>query len=174
MDQSQQREQEGETLPHCHWHPTVETGLSCSRCGKFICTQCLVQAPVGIRCPDCGKTVPTPTYDVQPSYYARAIGVAVVVVVGGGLLWALFTFIFSDLFRIPMVPALGAIAVGYGGGELLSRAVNRKRGKGLAWIAAGSTLGAFLVSFLVNPFGFGVFGLITIGIGIYLAVQRVR
>jgi DNA-directed RNA polymerase subunit RPC12/RpoP len=174
MDQPHQREQQSDALPHCYWHPAIETGLSCSRCGKNICTQCVVQAPVGIRCPECGKAVPMPTYDVQPTYYARAVAVAIAITVGGGLLWVLLTMFFLDLLRISFLPILGAIPVGYAGGELLSRAVNRKRGKGLAWIAAASVIGAFLVSYLVHPFPFSLYGLISIGIGIFVAVQRVR
>ena len=171
MDQSQQAEQEQEMVHHCHWHPTVETGLFCSRCEKHVCTQCMVQAPVGIRCRECGKSVRMPTYDVRATYYARAIGVGVAVALGGGLLWALYTAIFG---AIPFFPSLAAIGIGYGAGNLISRSVNRKRGTGLAWIAAGSVVGAFIVSWLTNPFGFSIIGLLFLGIGVYAAVQRVR
>jgi membrane associated rhomboid family serine protease len=36
----------------CYRHPNRETGLSCSECGRPICTECMTMAPVGIRCPD--------------------------------------------------------------------------------------------------------------------------
>ena len=36
----------------CYRHPDRETGVSCSECGRGICTDCMVFAPVGIRCPD--------------------------------------------------------------------------------------------------------------------------
>ncbi len=36
----------------CYRHPERETGLSCSDCGRPICTDCMTMAPVGIRCPD--------------------------------------------------------------------------------------------------------------------------
>jgi membrane associated rhomboid family serine protease len=39
-------------LPHCYRHPDRETGLSCSECGRPICTDCVTYAPVGLRCPD--------------------------------------------------------------------------------------------------------------------------
>ena len=73
------------TASYCNWHPETETRLSCSHCGKSICTVCLVQAPVGIRCRECGRPERLPTYDVQPSYYARAIGVGIAVAIVGGL-----------------------------------------------------------------------------------------
>jgi membrane associated rhomboid family serine protease len=36
----------------CYRHPDRETGLSCSECGRPICTDCVTFAPVGLRCPD--------------------------------------------------------------------------------------------------------------------------
>lgn len=39
-------------LPTCYRHPDRETGLSCSECGRPICTECMTVAPVGLRCPD--------------------------------------------------------------------------------------------------------------------------
>ena len=171
MDHSQQKEQEQPAIPDCHWHPGVEGPLYCSRCLKHVCTECMVQAPVGIRCRECGKAVRMPTYDVRPTYYARAISVAVTTAIAGGLLWALFIYIFG---AIPFLPSFAAIGVGYGVGELISRSVNRKRSTGLTWIAAGAVVVAFLISWGSSPFGFGIFSLLLIGIGVYTAVQRVR
>jgi len=37
---------------HCYRHPDRETRLSCSECGRPICTECMTMAPVGLRCPD--------------------------------------------------------------------------------------------------------------------------
>ena len=175
MDLSSQTEQElGDTL-HCHWHPEVETALSCSRCDKSICIRCMVQAPVGIRCKECGKAVRLPTFDVTPSYYARAVGLGLAGAIGGGLLWGVFNVMFRG---IPFLPFLVAMGIGYGVGELISRGVNRKRGIGLAWIAGGSVVLAFLISWPISPFGFvGIgflFRLFSVGIGVYMAIQRVR
>ena len=171
MDQSGQREQERTGTAYCHWHPGVETGLYCSQCGRHICTQCMVQAPVGIRCRECGKAVPLPTFDVTPSYYARATSVAVAGGIAGGLLWALFNSIFGGIL---FLPSLAAIAVGYGLGELISLAVNRKRGKGLAWIAGCSVALAFIISWSVGPLSITAFSFLFLGLGVYCAVMRVR
>jgi hypothetical protein len=171
MDYSPEIEGEHEAVPDCYWHPGVEGRLYCSRCEKHVCTQCMVQAPVGIRCRECGKAVRMPTYDVRATYYARAIGVGAAVAVGGGIVWGLFNYIFG---AIPFLPSLATIGLGFGAGELISRSVNRKRGAGLAWIAAASVVVAFLISWGISPFGFGIFSLLLIGIGVYAAVQRVR
>ncbi len=137
-----------------------------------MCPQCLVQAPVGIRCRDCGRVSRMPTYDVSPSYLARAVAVAVAVAVGGGILWALVNG--SFLGRIPFVSSLLGVAVGYAAGELISGAANQKRGTILAWLAGGAVVAAFLVSWVVRPFGFDIWGLLFILFGVIIAVQRVR
>ena len=37
----------------CYRHPSRETGVSCSSCGRPICTACMTTTPVGMRCPEC-------------------------------------------------------------------------------------------------------------------------
>ncbi len=51
------------TLPTCYRHGDRETRLSCSRCGRPICTECVNPAPVGQLCPD----------DARPDPGARVI-----------------------------------------------------------------------------------------------------
>lgn len=42
-----------ELRPACYRHPDREATISCQRCGKPICTECMVEAPVGFQCPNC-------------------------------------------------------------------------------------------------------------------------
>jgi membrane associated rhomboid family serine protease len=64
----------------CYRHPDRETLLSCSNCERPICTSCMTQAAVGVRCPECARgdratrTAPTPAARVR---VARAQGVAI-------------------------------------------------------------------------------------------------
>jgi membrane associated rhomboid family serine protease len=37
----------------CYRHPSRETGVSCSNCGRPICPDCMTTTPVGMRCPEC-------------------------------------------------------------------------------------------------------------------------
>ncbi|MDQ4081783.1 MAG: rhomboid family intramembrane serine protease [Actinomycetota bacterium] len=37
----------------CYRHPRIETAVACSNCGRPICTDCMVFAAVGIKCPEC-------------------------------------------------------------------------------------------------------------------------
>ena len=161
---------------YCNWHPETETRLFCSQCGKSICTLCLVQVPVGIRCRECGRPERLPTYDVQPTYYFRAIGVAFGVALVGGLLWL---WLNSQFGRVPFISSILGLAVAYAIGELVSRAVNRKRGVGLAWIAGSAMVlayiisGGFLLLFSTNFINV-LFSLLFLAIAVYTAASRVR
>ena len=128
-------------------------------------------APVGIRCRDCGKAVRMPTFDVTPAYYARAVGAGVACAVGGGVLWFLANLI---LLRIPFLPSLVAIGIGYGTGELISLAVNRKRGTWLAAIAGAAVVVAFLIALPSLSYRINIWMLFSLAVGVYFAVQRVR
>ncbi len=41
------------TAPSCYRHPGRETNIRCVRCGRPICADCMVDAPVGFQCPEC-------------------------------------------------------------------------------------------------------------------------
>jgi len=39
--------------PRCYRHVDRETYISCTRCGRPICPDCMTSAPVGFQCPEC-------------------------------------------------------------------------------------------------------------------------
>src|SRR5919108_697903 len=39
----------------CYRHPRIETGVSCSSCGRPICPDCMTPTSVGMRCPECSR-----------------------------------------------------------------------------------------------------------------------
>lgn len=173
-EQAEQAGPEGQVFSTCYWHPEVETGLSCSRCGKRICAQCLVQAPVGIRCRECGRVQPMPTYDVRPMNYTRAIAVALALMFFGAPLWVFLDYALLTLGAYGSVSGLLAIAFGYGVGELISLAVNRKRSILLAMIAAFVIVLTYLISRPFSPYGFGALDVLFVAVGVFLAWQRLR
>ena len=161
---------------YCNWHPDTETRLFCSQCGKSICTLCMVQVPVGIRCRECGRPERLPTYDVQPSYLLRAVGAGAAVAIVGGVLWLGLNAIFGG---VPLFSSIFGLAVAYAIGEIISRAVNRKRGVTLAWIAGGSMVVAYLMSggflhLFSSNFISVLFSLLFLGVAVYTAASRLR
>ena len=39
--------------PTCYRHPDRETWVTCGRCGKPLCPDCMMHGPVGVRCREC-------------------------------------------------------------------------------------------------------------------------
>ena len=159
----------------CATHPDVETNLRCGKCGKPICPKCMVQTPVGARCPDCAKLYKLPTFRVSARYYLRAIGAALGIAIVCGIIWGV-AGIFLPFFFLNFLLAAGA---GYAIGEVVSLSVNRKRGTGLAIVAGVGVA----ISYLVNIFSFGglpfdlfriVLDLAALALGIFFAVNRLR
>ncbi|MGH2963102.1 MAG: rhomboid family intramembrane serine protease [Solirubrobacterales bacterium] len=76
----------------CYRHPNRETNVSCSRCGRPICPECMYDSPVGMRCPECAgertraRTLPIRRSDTPYATYALiAINVIVFIAeIGGG------------------------------------------------------------------------------------------
>ena len=76
-----------DVAPRCYRHPERETWVSCGRCGKPLCPDCMEHGPVGIRCRECahprgagiGASVVNPD-EVRPALIAAAtLGAAWVV-----------------------------------------------------------------------------------------------
>jgi membrane associated rhomboid family serine protease len=74
----------------CYRHPSRETGVHCSNCGRPICPDCMTSTPVGMRCPECARqrtrtrtvrSVPTD----GPALTYLLIGINVLIFLGGTL-----------------------------------------------------------------------------------------
>ena len=167
---------EMEQPTYCARHSWNETRLGCSQCGTLICPQCLVQTPVGAKCPDCANLRGLPTFELGIVTLARAAGAGVLLAVATGSIWGLMFF---DLFRIPFLPWIAVVGIGYLIGEGISVSTNRRRGKYLQYIAGGGVVLSYVVAGFVSPLVFvftipNIFFLLMLGVGAYIAASRVR
>lgn len=47
---------EGGATRFCYRHPDRATGISCTRCDRPICSECMISASVGFHCPECVRS----------------------------------------------------------------------------------------------------------------------
>lgn len=106
---------------HCYRHPKRETRVSCATCDRPICTECMRQTEVGIKCPD----------DARLPRSARAGAMKT-----NQILWSLLAGAAIALVGIPLVYVILSLpfqwllsaAAGYGAGTLINRAGGRNGG----------------------------------------------
>ncbi|HEY79158.1 MAG TPA: hypothetical protein G4O09_08610 [Dehalococcoidia bacterium] len=162
----------------CQRHPQVETNLRCSKCGTPICPRCLVQTPVGARCPDCARLSRLPVYQVPTTYYLRASVAGLVTAIACGVAWAVIDWVIPFFsFSLLLAPAAGYVI-----GEVISWSVNRKRGTVLAVVAGIAVVIALLtrLGFFFLFLGFHIsllniiIDLVATALGIFVAVTRTR
>jgi membrane associated rhomboid family serine protease len=67
-----------DTPPTCYRHPNRETWVSCVRCGRHACPDCLRQAAVGQQCVDCVRGAGQGTRVPRTVFGGRPIGSATV------------------------------------------------------------------------------------------------
>jgi membrane associated rhomboid family serine protease len=159
----------------CYRHPDRRAGVSCQRCNRPICPECMSQASVGFHCPQCvrrgGQKVITPrSLEVRPwltqvligvNVYVFVLGIALVAAQGVGDLtargaldgdqvaegewWRLITSGF--LHRNTLHLALNMLVLWFLGSQVES-ALGRGR---YAIVYFGSLLGGSLGALLLSP-----------------------
>ena len=155
-------------MAYCKRHKDIETSVSCARCDDPICPSCMVHAPVGVRCLDCARSRQLPTFDVSTPFLLRAIGAGLAVSALGaaiiiGVVW---------LFPIPYVSTILIGALGFGIGEAISVATNRKRGMRLKLVSGLCMLLGFTVITWATGVTLAPINLIASAVGFYLAISK--
>src|SRR5215210_1002242 len=140
---------------HCYRHPRRETRVSCATCGRPICTECMRQTAVGIKCPD-DASLPrgARTGVMKPNQVLKTM------LAGAGI--ALLGIpVVSIILSLPLQWLLSA-AAGYGAGILINRAGGRNGGPLAIVVSVVATAVPFLVYLEPDIFAgtVGVFGII--------------
>lgn len=148
----------GPTTRYCTRHPNRETLISCGRCGRPFCTECLIHTAAGLRCYECAG--------VRRDAYQRAVVWQVARAFGTIVLGAAISSVAGFFAFI-----IGAFAGGVAGQALAGLVTRRTRGfvylTALVVVLAGAILG-FAVAFLLQAIAAGAlarFGVANILIG---------
>jgi membrane associated rhomboid family serine protease len=115
----------GAEVPTCFRHPERETYLSCVRCGRPACPECLRSAPVGQQCVECIKEGNRGVRRPAAHLWGRAVSGALVTVtlVGLNVLFYLVEWVYPrivnylDMVGAARDPALHGQVVGVAAGE---------------------------------------------------------
>ncbi|MDP9458295.1 MAG: hypothetical protein M3Q60_21530 [Actinomycetota bacterium] len=153
---------------HCYRHPKRETRVSCATCSRPICTECMRQTEVGIKCPE----------DARLPRGARAG-----VMKPNQILWSLLAGVAVVLLGLPVAYLVTGLVgagslilsglAGYGAGTLILRAGGRNGGP-VAMTIAGIAVALAFVPFVaprllegnISPFAI-LEPLVAIGVAVY-------
>ena len=169
----------------CLRHPEITSNLGCGRCGDFICPQCMVQSPVGARCPDCANIGQAPIFRLTPVEVVRSITLSLASAVVFGIAYAVIVW---GLWVLPLGFMIGNVAAafvialaGAPVGDFVRRVGKNKLDARLRILAAVTMLLIWIVGFAVgemlgvwNGVFLNIIAYIGLGVGIYVAMNRVR
>lgn len=129
---------------HCYSHPQIATSVACGRCGRPICTQCMVSGPAGMRCPDCGLFRSALSADDNPGRLGLAL------LAGMATAFAL-SYVMAYLvswvgFLVCICGPIYGILVA----EAVQRVAGRQKGRTLQAIGVGSALLGLLTVFVME------------------------
>lgn len=127
----------------CYRHPDRETAVSCSDCGRAVCTDCMVYGAVGIKCPECARQPRSAIPRLKPERLARTIAA---VAIGGILIGYLLVTL--QRFGLFFALILGYL-VGLAMGELVLWASGRYRGSETARLAVAGAIWSYLFPFIL-------------------------
>ncbi|MGB3682314.1 MAG: hypothetical protein WA990_07475 [Rubrobacteraceae bacterium] len=150
---------------YCYRHPKRETRVSCATCGRPICTECMRQTDVGIKCPDDARLPRGARAGVmKPDQILKSfLAGAAVAIVGVPAVFLLLQLPFSWLL---------SVLAGYGAGTLIHRVGGRNGGPLAMSIAAVAVSIAFATR-LVPLFLAGAFPVFILIPAILAAVAAV-
>ena len=127
----------------CYRHPKRETRVSCATCGRPICTECMRQTDVGIKCPDDARLprgARTGVMKTDQIIKTLLVGAAVAL---AGI--PVVAFVLINIGAIGFISWIIHGAAGYGAGTLIYRAGGRNGGLVAILVSVIATAIPFLV-----------------------------
>jgi len=110
-----QGEEPAAGVPTCYRHPGRETYVSCVRCGRPACPDCMRSASVGQQCVDCVGQGARTTRSARTTFGGRPASGAVVTWTLVGINVAVFLFTWVRPGVVNDLEMLGYASYGYGG-----------------------------------------------------------
>ena len=154
---------------HCYRHSKRETRVSCAACGRPICTECMRQTAVGIKCPDDARLPRGARVGVmKPDQILKTLlAGAGIALVGIPVVWIILSLPFQWLL---------SIAAGYGAGTLVNRVGGRNGGPLAIIVSVVATAIPFLVwladDILAGTVGLGIVPMVFATVAAGLANRR--
>ena len=140
------------SVRHCANHPKVETAVSCSNCGKPICPDCMVMAPVGIKCRDCARMPRSARVTLRPQKAMAAVAAAALTGTGCGFV---LLAAYSGYSGLGLLTFIAGWLIGLVVGRVTLRFAGYYRASSTAWIAAGGAAWAYVFTSAVIASGLG-------------------
>jgi hypothetical protein len=152
----------------CYRHPDRETRVSCATCGRPICTECMIQTEVGIKCPEDARLPRGARAGVMKrDQIAKSFLAGVAVAVLGALV------VYFVLPQIGFGRVILSALAGWGAGIFVHRAGGRNGGP-LAMAISGVAVGLAFVPSLALTVSNGNFpiyllipALVAVGFAVY-------
>ena len=127
----------------CYRHPKRETRVSCATCGRPICTECMRQTDVGIKCPDDARLPRGARAGaMKTGQIIRSLLAGAAVAVLGVPVVA---YVLLNLGFLGFISWAVHAASGYGAGTLIYRAGGRNGGTIAVVISVVATAIPFIV-----------------------------
>lgn len=156
-------------VTYCARHPQTETRLACTQCGTPICPACLVDAPVGQKCPDCARQPKRARVGGRPDQYARAVGFGVGATAVAAIV---LSVVFGQIGFLTWI--LSGVA-GYYVAEAVRRGAQGNRADPFRYLAFGLALLAVLGGWSIAARGLyfapGPYGIVTYLAALYGAYR---
>ena len=170
----------------CTRHKEIGTNLRCGRCEDLICPKCLIQSPVGSRCPECSKIgQPNILRASKFELFKVLISGILLTIIGGILLGVICRILWATPIGYQFGSILTAITLSLFGvliGEITRRIGKYKIDRRIKIISGMTIVGIYVigsifsVEYLNIPriLFFNIVTYIGVAFGIYIAINRIR